>query len=254
MVRVGSMDGLQVWRAYTASGQDRADPLRYMSSSYRRGFRRRLIRYYNRPPTVPGNRNPGCLWGAIAQHRDHLLAGPTSTTVTPSNSAARARSTPRTRPAPGPGATRAGRTLAEPLVRDVPRRPRHHPRPSLRTWPVTKAASGEPRKQRARPARPPACGQNTTPTGSAARWSRAIVGDGAVRKDRSREVSPTAGGPVGSGVTALTVILYPPISRVRLRENLMTAALVATETRNHEPRRSRRVPSRITPMRVTRQG
>jgi hypothetical protein len=33
---------------------------------------------------------------------------------------------------------------------------------------------------------------------------------------------------VESGVTALTVILYPPISRVRLRENLMTAALVAT--------------------------
>ena len=119
MVRVGSMDGLQVWRAYTASGQDRADPLRYMSSSYRRGFRHRLIRYYNRPPTVPGNRNPGCLWGAIAQHRDHLLAGPTSTTVTPSNSAARARSTPRTRPVPGPGATRAGRTLVEPLPTEL---------------------------------------------------------------------------------------------------------------------------------------
>ena len=150
MVRVGSVDGLQVWRAHTASGQDRADPLRYMSSSYRRGFRRRLIRYYNRPPTVPGNRNPGCLWGAIAQHRDHLLAGPTSTTVTPSNSAARARSTPRTRPVPGPGATRAGRTLAEPLVRDEPRRPRHHPRPSpTAALPDKRASIG-----RCAPARP----------------------------------------------------------------------------------------------------
>jgi len=63
MVRVGSVDGLQVWQAHTASGRTAPIPLRYMSSSYRRGFRHRLIRYYNRPPTVAGNRQSGLLVG-----------------------------------------------------------------------------------------------------------------------------------------------------------------------------------------------